>query len=140
MPGFKNTKIVTSIQDNLAFNSQEQIIRSVLQNLVENAIKYQREGVDTNLIMISVQEAPEGILINVSDNGQGISGMNLNKIFSPSFSGSQKSEGYGMGLYFVKKNVIAAGGQIDVTSKLGEGTTFSIMLPSFSTFSSQQTG
>ena len=68
-------------------------------------------------------------IISVEDNGIGIDDAYLYKIFGMFFRATEKSKGTGLGLYIVKSMVDKLGGQIQVTSRQEEGTTFSVELP-----------
>ena len=71
------------------------------------------------------------VQFSVSDDGMGISEDNLQKIFDPYFSTKEKETGSGLGLYVTYGIIKAHQGHIDVTSKIGEGTTFDVFLPAF---------
>ncbi|MBU0474236.1 MAG: HAMP domain-containing histidine kinase [Bacteroidetes bacterium] len=103
---------------------------NVVTNLFDNAYKYSS---DSKEIIVDVISNKNGIQINVSDKGIGISKTNQQKIFDTFFrvhSGNiHDVKGYGIGLSYVKKIVEAHKGKIEVLSKLGFGTTFKIYLP-----------
>jgi signal transduction histidine kinase len=65
--------------------------------------------------------------ISVADSGEGITPENLKKLFQPLFT--TKPKGIGLGLVVCKNLAAANGGRIGVESRLGEGTTFSVLLP-----------
>ena len=103
-------------------------IQQVLTNLVSNAIKYSPEG---GTITIAVQSANELASIAVTDPGIGIEPDELQRIFEP-FRRSTSVEsipGVGLGLAVTRRLVIAHGGTIDVRSRPGGGTTFTVTLP-----------
>src|SRR5699024_4801163 len=84
-------------------------------------------------ITISASVDEETLTINVSDTGRGISGEQLNVIFEPFQQGndslSRDVDGVGIGLSITKNLVRLHGGKLDVSSKVGEGSTFSVSLP-----------
>lgn len=101
-------------------------------NLLDNAVKYSREGVPPE-ISITTQDRPKGLFISVSDNGVGIPREHLKKIFNK-FYRVQKGnvhnvKGFGLGLSYVKRIIDEHGGTINVKSELGKGTTFEIFIP-----------
>ena len=108
-------------------------IEDAVLNLIINAI----ESTDNNgkvkiLVARSVNDEAEEndgaeAVIEISDNGRGISEEDLTRIFSPFFT--TRSGGTGLGLPAVRRIVRAHGGRIDVTSSPGEGSTFTIHLP-----------
>lgn len=106
------------------------IIDTVLNNLVDNAIKYSGEKVN---IQIGISPAANGWQLQVADDGMGMQGLHLPLIFDK-FYRIQSGElhdvkGYGLGLSYVKQLVTALKGEIGVTSKINKGTTFTIEFP-----------
>jgi len=67
------------------------------------------------------------VCITFADSGSGIAADHLPHLFEPFYS--TKPQGLGLGLYITHEIVKAHGGRIDVSSRLGEGTTFSVWLP-----------
>ena len=107
----------------------EQIYR-VLFNLVQNACHALQEcNVEPKKILVQLARKEQFVCIDVSDNGPGIPEENLAKIFEPFFSTKKIGEGSGLGLAICYGIVLKHGGQIQVASKIGHGTTFSILLP-----------
>lgn len=106
-------------------------IRMALSNIVDNASKYTPEGKN---IEISIKQSRHGTVeIAVRDEGVGITEKDLSKLFKK-FSRidnplSVKVGGTGLGLYWSKEIIELHGGSITVSSKVGEGTTFTIILP-----------
>lgn len=102
-------------------------LRSILYNLVSNAIKYSAEDRIPHIQIKSIEQ--DGFMvISVADNGIGIDEQHLNTIFEKYQRVASKAEGNGVGLYLVKQTLETAGGKIMVTSKLGEGSVFSVFL------------
>ena len=100
----------------------------LFQNLIGNAIKFRREGVQPK-INIAVAEHPKHWSITISDNGVGMDEKFKNKAFQPfQRLNNQDRPGTGMGLAICKKAVKLHGGDINFESKLDEGTTFSFTL------------
>ena len=102
----------------------------ILLNLISNAIKFTSGGED---IIVKLSSIKENICIEVEDNGIGIPNDKIDMIFERfgqvDSSLSRQAEGTGLGLSLVKKLVDALGGSISVKSKVGIGSTFSILLP-----------
>lgn len=102
-------------------------LRSILYNLITNAIKY-RSADRQPQVKLSTRYTPQGVLICVEDNGEGIPENQHEKIFSLFKRLHKNIEGSGMGLYIVKRIVDNNGGRIEVESQVGKGTTFKIYL------------
>jgi signal transduction histidine kinase len=105
-------------------------IEQILSNLVINAIKYtQNGGVEINVR----SDGATHWLLQVKDTGIGISEENLNFIFEPFRQADEtlvrKFGGVGLGLAIVKQLVTAMNGDVRVESKIGEGSTFTVVLP-----------
>jgi signal transduction histidine kinase len=105
-------------------------LEQVLSNLLDNAFKFTEEG----KISLSVEKRGREVTIEVSDTGVGIPEEDLSHIFERFYrverSRSRKSGGTGLGLAITREIVEAFGGKIEVKSRLGEGTTFTVTLPS----------
>jgi len=105
-------------------------MRSVLRNLLENAIQYSLP--DSGAVEISVAETAETVFVRVADDGPGIPEADLASLFEPFFrvdrSRSKKSGGYGLGLSICKRIMEAHGGAIDVENKPGRGAVFTLTL------------
>lgn len=103
-------------------------LRSILFNLISNAIKFKREEKPVIDIMTFTQG--DHTLLSVQDNGRGIAEKELDSIFDIYGRLHQDIEGSGIGLYLAKKIINAAGGNIKVESEPGKGTKFTISLNS----------
>lgn len=101
-------------------------LRSIIFNLVANAIKYRREVPPE--IDIFCKKEDDQLIISVQDNGRGIPEKGLKKIFDMYGRLHQNIEGRGIGLYLAKKIVNASGGNMVVKSQVGKGTKFIIYL------------
>ncbi len=103
-----------------------QQIEQVVINLIQNAVQAMPEGGQLETRMV---DQGEEVLLEVTDTGKGIQPENLSRIFEPFFTTKPEGQGTGMGLAVTYGIVSRHGGQIDVRSQVGEGTTFSIRLP-----------
>ena len=108
-------------------------MREILDNLIENAIKYTPEG---GSIYVNVRADGDRFLINVTDTGMGISADDLGHIFQKFYrvdnSDTRTIGGTGLGLYIVKQRTEAMGGKVWAESAFGEGSTFYVSLPRLS--------
>jgi signal transduction histidine kinase len=118
------TNIFIQLDNDTTIHTLPPYIESIFYNLISNAIKYRRPDVEPT-ITISSRASDEFIRIEISDNGLGI---DLEKFGDKLFLLYKRFhfhvEGKGMGLYLVKSQVSALGGNITVQSKIDEGTTF----------------
>ncbi len=103
----------------------------VLQNLIDNAVKYSPDG---GRVTVSVTSAGVGqVTVQVSDQGVGIREEDLDSLFSPYERASAQANGFsngtGLGLYIVRSLVEIQGGKVWAESKIGTGSTFSFTIP-----------
>lgn len=126
----KNIKIKLDVQENIEFNCDELELMSIVNNLVDNSIKYSKER---TVIKVSLKEDNENIYLTVKDKGIGMSKHDQDNIFLPFYQVKIKQEhekgSIGMGLSIVQANVKKYGGDIIVDSKLNVGTMITIKLP-----------
>lgn len=100
-------------------------LRQILGNLVDNACKYTQAGGD---LVIQLAQAEEHVLIEVCDTGVGIEAEDLDHIFTPFFRIAHDQPGKGLGLAISRDLVRQMGGDIEVNSKLGQGSVFRVRL------------
>jgi len=92
-------------------------------NLIFNAIEAMPKGGQLNIIS-KLERAKKNVRIEIVDTGYGISRENLDHIFDPFFTTKEQGEGTGLGLSIVHSVIKNHGGNIKVSSKVGEGTSF----------------
>ncbi len=113
-------------------NCDEFSLEQVLINLLENAIKYNKEN---GSIVIDVKETPEEFVFDVQDTGIGIPEKDLPRIFEKFYrvdkARSREIGGTGLGLSIVKHLVQAHYGKVSVDSELNVGTTFTFTIPKY---------
>ena len=97
-------------------------------NLVLNASEA-TQGKAERHVTVTSAKGDGVVLLHVSDNGEGILPENLAKIFDPFFTTKPEGKGVGLGLAVSYGIVEAHGGDIEVKSVVGEGTTFTVSLP-----------
>ncbi len=100
----------------------------VVLNLVVNAVQARDEG-HPNHVSIELLREGSSAVVRVSDSGRGITPSHMKRLFEPFFTTKGPGEGTGLGLSLARKIVLAHGGSIDVASELGEGSTFTVRLP-----------
>ncbi len=107
-------------------------MRQLLQNLIENALKYHKEDTPPQVQLDSSYETKEGWSINIKDNGIGLDEEKFSdRIFAPleRLHGTSAYEGTGIGLAICKKIITRHSGSIFVRSQEGQGATFTFTLP-----------
>ncbi|WP_419961186.1 ATP-binding protein [Psychrobacillus sp. BM2] len=121
----KDVKVVNHIQRGQFVLADEERLRQILYNLIDNAVKYTIRG----KVEIKCFEQEENVVIEVSDTGIGIAPENLQFVFEPFRQYSDSTGGTGLGLSVTKELVHIQGGTISVDSALNKGTTFSVTMP-----------
>ncbi len=120
------------LQENIASNIlpvmlDEELMKRVLQNLLDNAVKFSQDG---GVVRIAAQYATDGsVIVSVSDTGAGIEPGLEDKLFQKFFTGNVKNGGSGLGLAFCRLVMEAHGGRIWVQETSETGTTISISIP-----------
>lgn len=133
----KGVKLKNEIlfKKNHCFSGDSLRLKQVIMNLLSNAIKFTEEGSVTLKADITLNSKKQGVLkVQVIDTGIGISAEDLEMIFDEFaqvyYSSTKiKQKGTGLGLAICKKIVEFQGGQIGVSSQLGQGSTFSFEIP-----------
>jgi PAS domain S-box-containing protein len=128
LEGAKAMKRCVKIEG-IDFYSDHWRVSEIFRNLISNAIKYRQLFLDNPEIQIKIHIDHLRADISFADNGIGIDEKNLARIFDMFYRATEQSDGSGIGLYIVKNAVDKLGGQINVASKVGQGTRFNILLP-----------
>ncbi len=128
--GSKKIEIVTELEPLFSHKIDVDLLKQVFSNLLENAIKYSPEG---SRVLISSEDTGDEIVIQFADQGVGIASAERAEVFTKFFRSSQAKDsevkGSGLGLYLAKYFVELHGGKISVDSELGQGSTFTVCLP-----------
>jgi signal transduction histidine kinase len=99
-------------------------------NLVGNAVKFSQPG---GKVSVRVDRKDQQVVLAVTDQGLGMSQEDQSRLFTEFFRSTNPAAlavpGTGLGLSIVKHILVRHGGSVDVTSSLGEGTTFTVLLP-----------
>ncbi|MEM8998909.1 MAG: hybrid sensor histidine kinase/response regulator [Bacteroidota bacterium] len=126
----KKITITNTIAENTQVYADLNMIKTVLRNLVSNAIKFTPQDGE---IKINARMANEKLVVEVADNGSGISKEDIQKVLNPNehFSklGTEKEPGTGLGLVLCQNFVQKNGGILKIKSQLGVGSTFYFDLP-----------
>jgi PAS domain S-box-containing protein len=122
--------IDTLIDEKLVVNVDQNLMQTVLRNLVTNAIKFTNPGGN---ITIEAKNIDNKVQISVTDNGVGMTKSQLEKLFSKEITeitaGTANEKGSGLGLLICKEFVEMHNGTISVESEPGKGSRFNILLP-----------
>jgi len=136
----KNISIHCKVPKEIVIVSDEKMLYAVLKNLIDNGIKYNKEG---GVLKITVKEIEDFVEIVVEDTGIGIPKSHLPFIFERFYrverSRSKRFGGTGLGLSIVKLAVEKLGGTVEVESEEGKGSKFKITLPKEPVYSSKTT-
>jgi len=125
-----NIKVKWEIAEKISYEGDRRLIEMVFEYLLENAVRFHGGGPDEKPeIKIYIKENSEEVKISIFDNGQGISQEAISKVFDMFTVATDKTNGYGLGLYLVKKAVQKLNGSIQVKSEEHEFTKFEISLP-----------
>jgi len=127
----KKVSVSLNCDESIEINTVAESLEIILINLIINAVDAMPHG---GSIRISAAASRDMLQISVSDTGSGIPEENLASIFNPFFTTKEKRDGSGLGLYIVYNETEKLGGKIEVDSKLGSGTTFTLI------FSMQRSG
>lgn len=128
----KNIQLIDQVPDELKVFADINMITSVVQNLVSNALKFTHMD-GSGKVVISARQREQQVEIMIQDTGLGMTEAQLAKLFEPqiavSFQGTAGEKGTGLGLVLCKRFIDLNHGEIRVTSKEGEGSLFTVLLP-----------
>jgi signal transduction histidine kinase len=126
-----NLKISTSVAEGIILFSDKTVLTIVLENLIDNAIKFYNSSDRKNpFVNISILNSENEITIKVVDNGIGIRSVAPGQIFKMFVRASERSESGGIGLYLTKISAEKLGGTIEMNITPEEYTEFTVKLPS----------
>ncbi|HSN49899.1 MAG TPA: HAMP domain-containing sensor histidine kinase, partial [Bacteroidales bacterium] len=133
--GIRDGHISKDFQATESYATIDEIhLLNAVSNLIDNALKYSN---GKPIIKILTRNSRNGILITIEDNGIGISGEDLRRVFDKFYrvhSGNVHTvKGFGLGLSYVKKIIDEHNGTIRVESTISKGTRFTIFLPKINT-------
>lgn len=126
----KNVHLNLRLPEAVYIQGDSDNYKQLILNLVDNAIKYTKEDGEVNILVDKMENA---LRITIQDTGIGIPKKHLSRIFERFYRVDKARDramgGTGLGLAIVKHIVLSMGGTIDVDSKMGEGTAFTIVIP-----------
>lgn len=128
----KNIQLVNTISEGTKVNADINMITSVMQNLVSNALKFTHTD-GRGVVTIHAEPQGDRVQFSIQDTGLGMSQAQINDLFQQkltvSIKGTAGERGTGLGLVLCKRFVDLNFGEIKVSSKEGEGTIFKVWLP-----------
>lgn len=125
-------EIIKDIEISGPFHSDHFHIQVILNNLISNGLKYQRQDEPEKKITITIKtvnEPEDGCILSVFDNGIGIAKEDLPELFGMFYRATTQNTGSGIGLYIVSEAVKKIGGTIEVESEFGKYTIFKLFMP-----------
>ena len=123
----KNIDIDTDIDDGITVCTDSELLGVVWNNLLSNAIKFTEPG---GKVSVSAKRTGNSVRVSISDTGCGIDSETGKHIFDKFYQGdtSHASSGNGLGLALVKRIIDIINGEIEVSSELGSGSTFTVII------------
>ncbi len=126
----KNISLVSEVADTFMVNADQEMIRFVIRNLISNAVKFTPSA---GSVRVGVSESEHWSMIHVIDNGIGMSEEQMANLFNIKTKGTTlgtgNEKGTGLGLVLCKDFIEQNHGRVEVESKVGSGTTFTVILP-----------
>jgi PAS domain S-box-containing protein len=140
MDGAARLNIVLDIEQEGTFYSDPVRLGIIMTNILSNAIKYQDNKKEKSTLFVQIRANETEANCRFADNGLGIDAEHLEKVFDLFYRASIQASGSGLGLYITHNAVHKLGGRINVVSKIGEGSSFELHLPSLSDGSDVESG
>jgi signal transduction histidine kinase len=129
LAGRKNIEVVAELEPLFSIRVDEDLLKTVFTNLLENAIKYSPEG---SKVLITSEEVNNELVVQIADQGRGIAPEEIHSIFERFYRANNSrtdTPGNGLGLFLAKYFVELHNGRIEVESEVNKGSTFSVRLP-----------
>lgn len=130
----RNMSVDHEIEEGIILNSDKEFIRIILENLIDNAIKFYNDSERVKpFVKIRVERAGTAVVVRVIDNGIGINHMNPEKIFQMFTRASERSTTGGIGLYLAKTAADKIGGKVGLSTTPEGYTEFNVTFASLTT-------
>jgi PAS domain S-box-containing protein len=127
-PGFESMSFALNVNVKEVVFSNNFLLETIFQNLIENAIKYRNSQQEQSYLKITITGHSGKVIIEIEDNGIGIDSNSISKVFDMYYKGNSDPRGSGLGLYLVKKSIEKLKAQITLNSETGLGTSYKIVL------------
>lgn len=124
----KSISISTHTEKNISIKGKKDKIFRALLNIVDNAVKYTGEK---GHVLLTLRKKPGFAVVTVKDSGRGIAASDIPHVFNRFYRGAERDKtlGSGLGLSIAKSVIHVSGGTINLTSKIGSGTTVTVQFP-----------
>jgi signal transduction histidine kinase len=126
---FKKILFEVKLMGEVPFYCDQERVEIILDHLIRNSIIFYDANKVKPIVRINGNISAQEIILEIIDNGIGISGHHLSNVFSMFYKASDRSKGAGLGLYIVKENVQQLKGTIQVESEIGFGSVLRIIIP-----------
>ncbi len=127
----KSVSVLLNIEDEYYVYADVNMVRSIINNLLNNAVKFSNKG---SIVTFELSEVEGKVIVSVKDNGEGIPSEKIDSLFNFDSkkikTGTNGERGTGLGLRMCKEFAERNNGDISVISNIGEGTSFIVTLPS----------
>ena len=130
LDNFENVNLIINIDHEQPFYSDAQRLRIIFANILSNAIKFSRSKIKS-FVKVKLKTTAEKASIVIEDNGMGIDGSHLNKVFDMFYRASEEKAGAGIGLYIAKQAVDKLNGTIQISSNKKVGTKVVLEIPNW---------
>jgi signal transduction histidine kinase len=127
--GFEKVKITLAIPPDRSITTDASRLKIILTNVISNALKYHNPQAALPWVNIACAIDSSNVTIEIEDNGLGIAKEDIPKIFDMFYRAPSNVKGSGLGLYIVKEAVEKLNGKVSLSSILGKGSSFKIVLP-----------
>jgi signal transduction histidine kinase len=127
IPNFNKITFSKHIAPDVELHSEWTLLNAIVQNLIENGIKYSRDKAPYVKVIVNREDGH--VVICVEDNGVGINESHQSRIFDMFYRATHNSGGSGLGLYILKRSVDRLEGAVELQSREGVGSTFRVKIP-----------
>ncbi len=124
----KNTTFELNVPD-VSFYTDIGLLVVIIKNLLDNAIRYSRQDITTNIEIRAEITGKKELKLTVTDNGLGVEQEIQDKVFNMFYKGNNFSPGSGLGLYMVKSAADKLGGKVSLESSVNKGTSVCVIIP-----------
>ena len=125
----RKVKVEQLLNSDIVITTDESRLKSMLKNLLHNAIAFSKEDGTESVVYVYAEKRNDRTEVIVKDNGVGIPPKIKEKIFDMFYRGNDQSKGSGLGLYLVRDTCDKLGAQVEVNSRVNEGSEFKLIFP-----------